>query len=126
MTKPGIIVSVGTERSFFDLALSDPTICEGLVVRDIDPHVKGYVDFNVLLLRIAENREDYVQLSTPPPHCSHYYFGIKEANNKIILEKIKKIRLITEKADIPPVIKEYYLRYLDDFGLIYFNAKMVS
>jgi hypothetical protein len=125
MTKPGIIVSVGTERSFFDLVLSDPTTCQGLVVRDHDPQVKGYVDFNVLLLRIAENREDYVQLSTPPPpFFPHYCFGIEEANNKIILEKIQKIRLVTERADIPPVIKEYYLRHLDDFGLIYFNAKM--
>ena len=55
----GLIVSVGTERSFFDLLLSDPNLCTGLVVRDVNPRVKAYVDFNTLLLTIATSRLDY-------------------------------------------------------------------
>ena len=62
----GLIVSVGTERSFFDLALADQSRCEGLVVRDINPKVKAYVDFNVLLFRIANSRKDYCLLAKKP------------------------------------------------------------
>jgi len=55
MQQPGLLVSTGTERSFFALietVLASPQgYCKGLVIRDINPKVKAYTDFNVLLLR---------------------------------------------------------------------------
>ncbi len=60
--EPGLLVSTGTERSFFDLSLFDPKICRGLVVRDINPKVKAYVDFNIFLLRVSKDREEYIGL----------------------------------------------------------------
>lgn len=126
MSELGLIVSVGTERSFFDLALCNPSKCEGLVVRDIDPHVKAYVDFNVLLLRIAKNMEHYEALSTLVPDKdlppNDYRKPFWDEQN--YLTRIKIIREITINADIPPKMKLYYLNYLDSFGRIYFKARM--
>lgn len=113
MTQPGLIVSVGTERSFFDLALSGP-LCQGLVIRDIHPHVKAYVDFNVLLLRIAKDRQDYVQLSTPP---------VGDADSEEYREKIRTIqRAIENSPHIPPTIQSYYMNHLEAFAKIYFQT----
>jgi len=113
MTRPGLIVSAGTERSFFDLALSDPTKCEGLVVRDINPQVKAYVDFNVLLLRIATHRNDYVRLST-----------LNDIDDKSEFEaRIQEIIALTKASKLAPEIEEYYLKHLQAFGEIYFHAR---
>lgn len=109
---PGLIVSTGTERSFFDLALA-PEGCEGLVIVDIHPYVKAYVDFNTLLLRISQDMQDYAQLSA---------LAIGEIKTASYQEKIKNIRTITEKASIPPEIKKYYLDNLEEFAKIYFTS----
>ncbi|MBS0627793.1 MAG: hypothetical protein JSS09_06235, partial [Verrucomicrobia bacterium] len=67
MDEPGLLVSTGTERSFYGLIqavlASPPNYCQGLVIRDINPKVKAYVDFNVLLLRLATNVTEYAKLS---------------------------------------------------------------
>ena len=59
----GWIVSTGTERSFFDLLLSPEEKCDGLIIRDINPEVKSYCDFLVLLLRVSESRDEFCTLS---------------------------------------------------------------
>ena len=105
----GIIVSTGTERSFIDLALSDPAKTTGLVVVDINHRVKAYVDFNTLLLRISENREDYLKLSEQP---------LSEAASN---ERISLIKQKMKKAQLPDNVHAYYLKYLKDFSSIYWK-----
>lgn len=109
----GIDVVTGTERAFFLLALRGPE-SEGLVVRDFHPYVKAYVDFNTLLLRIARDREHYVQLSTLPPNM--------EVGSLKYDWKIDEIRALVERASIPPEMKQYYLDHLKDFAKIYFGV----
>jgi len=132
MTQHGLLVSTGTERSFFDLALIDPTQCEGLIVRDFNPEVKAYVDFNVLLLRISQNREDYVTLSTLIPDStlttspSDRPTNVTPWNEGLYQEKIAIIRERMEKIRMPANIKAYYLTQLEAFGRIYFHTRLQS
>jgi hypothetical protein len=60
---PGVIVSAGTERSLFNLILCEK--CTGLVVRDINPKVKAYIDFVILALKISKNHEEFKDLLSP-------------------------------------------------------------
>jgi hypothetical protein len=107
---PGLIVSVGTERCFFDLLLSDPMKCDGMVVRDINPRVKAYVDFNVLLLRISASREEYCALAKKPE------------NNEESRQRIEYIRAKIENQPIPPILKDYYQKNLEAFAGIYYET----
>lgn len=106
--RKGYAVSVGTERSFFLLALADPDLCDGLIVRDINPKVKAYVDFNVLLLRISSSREEYCSLAKRPS---------KEEYSKR-LETI--LANITTTEDLPGNLKEYYRKNLENFANVYY------
>ncbi len=103
----GLIVSTGTERSIFDLLLSPEGMCTGLVVRDINPRVKAYMDFLILLVRIAEGREEFVALSQRPE--------IEEFDNRL-----EEIRHKIYRSDLPEAMKEYYLHHLRDFASLYF------
>jgi hypothetical protein len=97
----GIVVCTGTERSFYTLLFCSETWCEGLVIRDIQPKVKAYVDCNILLLRISKTREEYANLS----ECI--------GKDKLRLDLKQRIELITEKttqSNLPFSIKEYYLK----------------
>lgn len=107
----GLIVSVGTERSFFDLLLSDNELCEGLVVRDVNPRVKAYVDFNVLLFRTAETREEYCVLAGSPQSSEE-----ESQRHEILAHKIK------ESLNIPPFLQEYYLKNLIEFASVYYSV----
>jgi hypothetical protein len=109
--KEGLIVSTGSERSFFDLLLADETKCEGLVVRDVNPEIKAYVDFNVLLLRICTSMEEYQSLS-----CEINDGQDIVARLAVIKEKIKK-------SDMSQKAKQYYLNNLVDFGLVYLTIR---
>jgi hypothetical protein len=106
--RKGYAVSVGTERSFFLLALADPHLCDGLVVRDINPKVKAYVDFNVLLLRISSSREEYCSLAKRPSIDDY------SKRLEIILAKI------TTTGDLPGNLKEYYRKNLENFAKVYY------
>jgi hypothetical protein len=102
----GLIVSTGTERSLFDFILSDEEKCTGLVAIDINPKVKAYLDFNVLLLRLAINREDYCQLAFPP-----------QALGK---ERIETLRQrIKDSPCIPQELKPYYSKHLEAFAKVF-------
>jgi len=107
--EPGIVVSTGTERSFFNLSLISREKSLGLVVRDINPKVKMYVDCNLLLLKLAENREDYKKLST----CNREVITIAE--------KIEEIRnRLLKSSEISDFMKGYYQKHLTRFAQVYF------
>jgi len=100
----GVIVSTGTERSFFDLAASDK--CTGVVIRDINPKVKAYNDFNTLLLRIANNRNEYIEMATPP---------------KSLTDRIVQItKKIERDYTLPEKIATYYKKNINPFCNIYY------
>lgn len=101
---PGLIVSTGTERSFFNLILSPKKQCTGLVIRDINPKVKAYNDFLVLLLRISSSREDFCKLVSEP------------FNNNTKSEVLHRI----EQSNIPLEMQLYYIRNIDSFAKIYY------
>lgn len=109
LSETGILVSTGTERSFFDLIFSDETKCEGLVVVDVNPRIKAYVDFNVLLLRIAKTRQKYLKLSTIP-------------QDEAFQKRIKKISSKILKSDLPLKVKEYFFKNLKPFASIYLTS----
>ncbi len=138
MRGQGLIVSTGTERSLFDLALSTPCKCEGLVVRDINPRVKAYVDFVVLLLRISKNCEEFCNLS----QGIHIRDArIEKATKRSVLNAYKpfffetqkdsnfeeRVAVIREKlrfSFMPENVKSYYEDHLDDFAKVYFSSDM--
>ncbi|MBS0625522.1 MAG: hypothetical protein JSS32_05680 [Verrucomicrobia bacterium] len=104
LQEPGILVSAGAERSFFDVALSAREVCQGLIVRDIHPHIKAYVDFNTALFRIAKDRQDYLQL------VDDIYCDPEQLRERI-------------RADlaIPVAMREYYSANLDYFAEVFFE-----
>lgn len=110
--RPGIIVSAGTERSLFDLVLSNEEMCEGLVVRDINPKVKAYVDFTAMLLRVVNDLTEFQDLSSE----------IKKGPLRIT-ELRQRIEIIRQKLmicdDISEEMRNYYLENLENFGEIY-------
>ena len=111
----GFLVSTGTERSFFDLALSDPKKCKGLIVRDINPRVKAYVDFNTMLLRISESMEEYSLISVITPNPGQNF-------DKLLSDRICEIEAkLIQDIRIPKPVKDYYLRNIQAFGEIYFS-----
>ncbi|MBA2369556.1 MAG: hypothetical protein H0V82_11115 [Candidatus Protochlamydia sp.] len=86
LMEKGIIVSTGTERSFFDLLFADEKRCEGLVIVDITPKIKAYNDFNTLLLRIAVNRRDYFNLSSSLDEYTNLNKRIIQIRSRILAE----------------------------------------
>lgn len=97
---PGIIVSTGTERSFFDLLLSDENRCSGLVIRDINPRAKAYADFLILALRLSNSREEFIDLLS-----SSY-------------SEDEKIKQKIQETTLPNKLKQYYL---DNFSELRFQ-----
>lgn len=113
--KAGIYVSTGTERSFFDLALSRPDKCLGLVVRDVNPNVKAYVDFNVMLLRISNDINEYVFLSSDPRH----EWDISQ-DEELLKVRLEIIKLKIKESSIAEPVKSYYLKNLESYAKVYF------
>lgn len=107
---PGIIVSVGTERSFFDLLLSDPSKFKGLVIRDINPLVKCYMDFAKCLIYIAKDREDFCRLAKKPES------SIEQSS------RISEIKQLLQSSPLPINVREYYERHLTSFAEIYYST----
>jgi len=129
----GLIVSMGTERSFFDLLLSPKKKCTGLIIRDINPRVKAYADFLILLLRISKTRDEFVKLSQDPerePGQDIYrsvnrkplkYEIERLSNTKLWKDRVSSIKSKIYESDMPTELKEYYLRHLNAFAYIYFK-----
>lgn len=113
----GILVCTGTQRSLFNLCLGADKYT-GLVVRDINPKVKAYIDFIVLLLRLSENREEYRQLSELALPKSYS----KEDRESLTKDKTKAIKhKLEQSASIPEKAKNYYLKNFESFADIYFS-----
>ena len=108
--KEGIAVVTGTERLFFLLGLLDPKECKGVVGRDINPAVSGYIHFNLLLLRLSPTREEYAKLSDKPVNDQEY--GLR----------IKRIASRLEKSKLPDIVKNFYKTHLFTCGAIYLKA----
>jgi hypothetical protein len=75
---------------------------------DFNPEVKAYHDLNILLLRIAKSREDYVRLSTMHPKVFDSQDPLPWDEEKF-KAKLREIRIAIARADLPPSLKEYYL-----------------
>lgn len=101
LAEKGIIVTCGTERSFFDLIHCQEDKCEALVICDINPRVKAYVDFNILLLRICDSAEDYRILSD-------------EYSDEII----KRL----SSAPMSNQMRRYYLDNISSFASVYYSV----
>lgn len=98
----GITVSTGGERSFFHLIFSDHNNCQGIVIRDINPKIIGYAHFNILLLRIASDIDDYVRLSS----------------SKLAIEEIKERVSV---STIPDKFSAFYLKHFDSLAKCYYG-----
>lgn len=114
----GLLVSTGTERSFFTLALIDPKKCTGLVVVDFNPEVKAYVDFNVLLLRICRDQEEYQQLSAV------YHMNKKITSKELEARLVEIRRKVETNQNLPSWLKTYYLNNFESFASIYFKTRL--
>lgn len=118
--RPGIIVSTGTERNFFNL-LHCNELCTGIVSVDINPKVKAYGDFNVLLLRIAKDCDDYETLSDNTYDLSKYAHRLSaEEFLQIKVDELKR-RIETDTL-LSEEMKGYYLDHLKDFGNVYYTS----
>ncbi len=102
LMEKGLIVSTGTERSFFDLLLSSEEKCTGLVIRDINPKVKAYADFLILCFRV----------------CSHQEFQKIARSKRFDIEKLRSAVL---NSNMSIEMKNYYLKNLDEFSNIWKN-----
>lgn len=125
MQLPGLLISVGTERSLFSLILSVKSSgrnCLGLVVRDVDPKVKGYLDFAVLLFRISTNTEDFRSLTECPRLCYPPVMA-EEEYQRLLEAKLIDIRERLEQANLPLAVKAYYRRHLPILFSIYMEKK---
>ncbi len=103
----GLIVSTGTERSFYDLILSPEDRCTGLVTRDINPKVKAYNDFLILLLRVSSSREDFCKLAAGP---------FNEEKRAEILRRLTEVNM-------PHEMRGYYVKNFDHFANIYYPVE---
>ncbi len=91
----GTLISTGSERSFFTIALAEKGTFKRAIIRDIDPQIKAYVDCNVLLFRLSHSREEYKELLLQNP----------EEKERILQEKI-------ETSSLSEPMKRYYLHQL--------------
>jgi hypothetical protein len=104
----GIGVGCGTERLFF-AALHSGAWCQGWVSRDINPRVKAYGDFNLLLLSVTTFQE---------------YASISESvtSEVQLTERLTLIQDKTHKSDLPEVVKQYHLQTLQAYGRGYLTT----
>lgn len=115
-----LLIATGTERALMDLLLSGERA--GLVVMDINPRVKAYLDMNTLLMQIASSREDFLDLikipatvaDRPNPRCEAAHVDSDD-----VFDKLDQIEERISKSDLPDPLKEYYLSHLDDLALFY-------
>lgn len=99
----GVVVSTGAERSFFHLIFSDHNLCQGLVIRDINPIIIAYVNFNILLLKVAIDRIDYERLSSSK-------------------DSLLEIRDRVKVSTIPDRFRFFYLRNFESFSNAYYGT----
>jgi hypothetical protein len=113
-TEPGYTVVTGSERGFYDLLFSEESLCKGLIFRDINPKNKAYIDFNLLLLRICDTRQEYVSLSEP-------FHWASETKTNDLASRISVITEKTQNSDLPLRVKNYYLKNIKAFAGVYLS-----
>lgn len=109
--REGFIASTGTERSLFNLLFAPKDKCKGVLIFDINPRTKLYNDFNVLLIRLCETPEQYVEISKP----------IKDEDD--FRDRLCKIATKLAESSLPKALKEYYFAELKRMGAIFFSNK---
>lgn len=110
-TPPGVIVSTGTERSLADLLLSDEERCQGLVILDINPNVKAYIDFVILLCRICNSIREFRLLCQNPE------------NPDQLAARLSEIAAKLDATDMPLQMKRYYIDNLKVLADAYFSVE---
>jgi hypothetical protein len=113
---PGLLVSTGTVRSLFDLIMADSEKCTGLVMRDINPKVKAYMDFEILLIRLSANHREYQELATPEEPGDF-------TQRPPYLAKLEKVRQLLAESDMPEEMKQYYAHHLETMAKLYFTSQ---
>jgi hypothetical protein len=112
MAQDAWIVSTGAERSLFDLFLA-PDDCQGVIIRDINPKVKAYIDCVTLLLRLAKDREEFVELTN--------FRLLHDMFSEDLALKQKEIRQkIESDPDMTDELKKYYSDNLVTLTKTYF------
>ncbi|GEM_PF-4716097 len=124
LAEPGIHVCTGSERLFFHLLLCDEKKCQGIIGRDINPKIAMYVAFNTLLLRIADNRQEYVDLSTPISECDFSTGSRRRLKKQERRDKLnERLKRISSKIDqdkvMPENMKRFYQKHLNAAGKAY-------
>lgn len=114
---PGLLISTGSVRSLFDLAMADPDKCTGLVIRDINPKVKAYMDFELLMIRLSYNHETYQELAAPFEETTSLDTS---ASFHTRLDKLKQLLSASLLCD---ELKKYYFAHLQKMAMIYFGAQ---
>jgi hypothetical protein len=98
----GWIISTGKWRSFFDLILA-PVQCEGLIVRDVNPEVRAFIEIEKLGFLLCNNVEEFQQ----------FLMDIKEMPTEETLTRL--LQKINETVSVTSEIKEYYSKNLELF-----------
>lgn len=112
MSKKGIIVSTGTVRNWFDIIYSHEQVCEGIVIVDINPRAKAFVDFDTLLFRISETRTEYTT----------WIEEVSEAFDSGQADLIEQINTKIANGSMSQKIKDYYIKNSMAFGKIFIDA----
>lgn len=124
----GILVSVGTERSFIDGALCKR--CTSLVGVDINPRAKAYNDFNTLLLMLSRDRQDYLSLRMANEALIAIAENIKMGGKKSSVpwaidyaSTLKKIAKRIKQYPIDSRVSQYYLKNLASFAEVFYKTQ---
>lgn len=122
----GVLLSTGTERTFIGAALYEK--CEGLIGVDINPRVKAYNDFNMLLISLAESREDYLKL-----RATDEIIALIKTNNARRTrstfdptDSFNKIRSRLDQSELADEIKGYFRENLNDYGRVFYEAQQLD
>jgi len=92
-----------------------------MVCVDINPDVKMYNDFNVLLLRLAKTREEYCQWTEilSPMDATRKSW---ETYQTEVSARLELIRAKMNCSGLLPALSTYYLQHLKTCASIYFEA----
>lgn len=122
----GVLVSTGADRAFIAASLYEN--CEGLIGVDINPRVKAYNDFNMLLIGLAQSREDYLTLRATESLIEH----TKENDTRhtpIVFNTtviVDTIRRKLEESGLHEEVKSYFRDSLDEYAEVFYEAQQLK
>ncbi len=131
MDRPGIIVSTGTERSMGFLPFlseqgnrENRNFVQGIVSCDLNPLVKRYNDYLILLLRLSYDQKDFLQLSRTPTWLRelHPTRGVNHSLEKETCKEHIQTRL-NEDQSISDEMKAYYTTHLEALAEAYYEVQ---